>query len=149
MKPRSHQFFKAAFVAAIMIFSINQALADDAMEPKHKVVIQVSSNDPQTQTLALNNVVNLQKHYGIDNVTVELVAYGPGLSILTKKSKESARVASLAMQDIRFSACHNTMEAIKKKTGKMPVLTKGVQVVPGGVVRISELQEQGYSYIRP
>jgi intracellular sulfur oxidation DsrE/DsrF family protein len=68
---------------------------------------------------------------------------------LTPKNKEKSRVESLAMQDITFSACANTMAAIEKKTGKKVVLDKGVGVVPGGVVRISELQEQGYSYIRP
>jgi uncharacterized protein len=146
---RINTFFKAVFMAAVLIFSINQAMAADSMEPKHRIVIQVSSSDPGTQKLALNNVVNLQKHYGMDNVKIELVAYGPGLSILTPKSKEKSRVESLAMQDITFSACANTMKHIEKKTGKKPVLDKGVGVVPGGVVRISELQEQGYSYIRP
>jgi hypothetical protein len=149
MNQKSHQFFKAAFMAAVLVFSITQVWAADSMEPKHRIVIQVSSSDAQTQKLALNNVVNLQKHYGIDNVKIELVAYGPGLSILTPKNKEKSRVESLAMQDITFSACANTMAAIEKKTGKKVVLDKGVGVVPGGVVRISELQEEGYSYIRP
>ena len=40
-------------------------------------------------------------------------------------------------------------ERFAKKTGKEPKLAEGVGVVPGGVIRIMELQEQGYSYIRP
>ncbi len=116
---------------------------------KHKLVIQVSSADPLIQKIALNNAVNVQKAYGMDNVKVEVVAYGPGLSLLTKKNKQSARIKSLAMQDITFSACNNTMKKVAKKTGKMPVLTEGVKIVPAGVTRIIELQEQGYSYIRP
>jgi hypothetical protein len=56
---------------------------------EHKVVIQVSSDDPQTQKVALNNALNLQKAYGMDNVQVEVVAYGPGLSIFTGKSPKS------------------------------------------------------------
>lgn len=116
----------------------------------HKVVIQVSTADPLTQKIALNNAVNLQKHYGVDNVVVEIVAYGPGLGMLTPKDKkQAARVKSLAMQNITFSACGNTMKKIKKKKGKMPKLIEGVKVVPAGVVRIMELQEQGYSYVRP
>ena len=120
--------------------------AEDAM---HKIVIQVSTNDPVVQTIALNNAVNLQKHYGIDNVAVEIVAYGPGLGLLTKKSKQADRVESLAMQDITFSACGNTMKKVAKKSGKMPVLLEGVQEVTAGVARIMELQEQGYAYVRP
>lgn len=120
-----------------------------AMEGGHKVVIQVSDDDARAQTIAMNNAVNLQKHYGMDNVKVEIVAYGPGLSMLIGGGKQSQRVESLAMQDITFSACGNTMARIEKKDGKPVVLSKGVQVVPAGVARIMELQEEGYSYIRP
>ena len=122
------------------------AFADNTV---HKVVIQVSSADPATQTLALNNAANLQKELGMDNVVIEVVAYGPGLTMLTKQSEQSTRVESLAMQDIAFSACGNTMKAMAKKTGKEPVLSEGVNVVPAGVGRIMELEEKGYSYIRP
>ncbi len=116
---------------------------------QHKVVIQVSSDDKATRTLALNNAANLQELYGIDNITVEIVAYGAGLGILTADYEDATRVKSLAMQNITFSACGNTMKKIAKKSGKEPVLTEGVQVVKAGVGQIIELQEQGYSYIRP
>ena len=115
----------------------------------HKVVIQVSTDDPRTQTIALNNAVNLQKALGQDNVQIEIVAYGPGLGMLTSNSKEGQRVTSLAMQDIQFSACGNTMKGIEKKTGKMPALLEGVTVVEAGVLRLMELQERGYAYVRP
>lgn len=123
------------------------AVSDDG--PAHKLVIQVSSADPVTHKIALNNAVNMQKAYGMDNIAVEVVAYGPGLTMLTDKSTQSQRVASLAMQDITFSACGNTMKKVAKKSGTMPVLIDGVQVVPAGVQRIMELQEGGYAYIRP
>lgn len=143
----------AIAVASGVLMGLNAVTAPSALAeefgPKHKIVFQVSTKDPLTQKIALNNAVNIQKHYGIDNVAVEIVAYGPGLSLLTPKSEEAARVKSLAAQDIRFSACNNTMKNIEKKTGKMPKLTDGVEVVPAGVARIVELQEQGYSYIRP
>ena len=130
---------------ATLIF-VGNALADD---PEHKIVIQVSTDDQRTQKIAMNNAVNLQKHYGIDNVAVEIVAYGPGLGMLTKKSKSADRVESLAMSDITFSACGNTMAKVAEKSGKMPVLLEGVQQVAAGVVRIMELQEEGYAYVRP
>ena len=116
---------------------------------KHKVVIQVSTDDPRIQKIALSNAVNVQKLLGMDNVIVEIVAYGPGLGMLTTKSKQAIRVKSLALQNITFSACENTMAIIEKKTGKKPALTEGVTKVKAGVARIKELQEQGYSYIRP
>lgn len=115
----------------------------------HQVVIQVSTDDAQVQRMALNNATNLQKKFGIDNVQIEIVAYGPGLSLLTAKSAYPQRVTSMVMQGIRFSACHNTMEGIKRKTGHLPDLLEGVKVVPSGTARIVTLQEQGYAYIRP
>ncbi len=121
-------------------------------EGKHKVVIQVSSADQKTQAIAMNNAVNVQKHYGVDNVEIELVAYGPGLSMLSKNGKHNQRVSSLAQQEIRFTACANTMAEIEeqgKKLGKKLELIGGVEVVPAGVARIMELQQQGYAYIRP
>jgi len=115
----------------------------------HKVVIQVSTDEPRTQKIALNNAVNLQKLYGVDNVEIEIVAYGPGLGMLTKKNPNSKRISSLALSDITFSACMNTMAKVKKKTGHDAILTDGVGKVQAGVARIIELQEEGYSYIRP
>ena len=116
---------------------------------KNKIVIQVSTDDPRTQKIALNNAVNMQKLYGIDNIDIEIVAYGPGLGLLTNKSTQASRVTSLAMQDITFSACGNTMEKVAEKTGKMPELLEGVGQVTAGVARIMELQQQGYAYVRP
>lgn len=132
-----------------LILVLGAAQSSFAADKKHKVVIQVSTDDARTQKIALNNAVNLQKLMGIDNVEIEIVAYGPGLGLLTPKSKEAARVKSLALQDITFSACGNTMTKVEKKTGKKVKLTEGVKVVEAGVARIMELQEQGYSYIRP
>ena len=120
-----------------------------AFAADHKLVIQVSTDDARTQAIALNNAVNLQKELGMDNVTIEIVAYGPGLGMLTTNSKQADRVKSLAMQNITFSACGNTMAKIEKKTGKKPQLVEGVGTVTAGVSRIMSLQEEGYSYIRP
>ncbi|WP_245929733.1 DsrE family protein [Leucothrix pacifica] len=143
-----------ALALAFLIHSISVADShakddSDAEEVRHRLVIQVSTDDPRTQTIALNNAVNLQKHYGIDNIDIEIVAYGPGLGMLTEKSSVMDRVSSLSLQEVAFSACGNTMQTIEKKTGVAPKLIEGVGTVQAGVARIMELQEQGYSYIRP
>lgn len=135
-------------LSILMVFAIgaSTSYADDV----HKVVIQVSTADPLVQKIAINNAVNIQKALGAGNVEIEIVAYGPGLSIMTPKNKQATRVKSLAVDDdISFSACNNTMQKIKKKKGKLPKLVEGVKVVPSGVVRVIELQEKGYAYIRP
>ena len=139
-----------AVAAFLLILSgglpVATALAD---EVAHKVVIQVSTDDERTQKIALNNAVNIQKSLGVDDVRIEIVAYGPGLGIMTMAGKQSQRVADLALQDITFSACNNTIKKITKKKGAAPKLVEGVGIVDSGAVRIIELQQQGYAYIRP
>lgn len=140
---------RTLFVAALFMLLSAPVTAAEFSEPKYKVVIQVSDDNARTQNIAMNNAVNLQKHYGMDNVAVEIVAYGPGLSMLIAGGKQSQRVESLAKQDIVFSACGNTMKRIEQKDGKAVMLSQGVQVVPAGVSRIIELQADGYGYVRP
>lgn len=139
------KFWLGFVVAAVIALGI----ANADMNNEHKVVIQVSTGDEKVQNMALNNAANLQKEYGIDNITIEIVAYGPGVSLLTKQSTQATRVESLALQEITFSACGNTLKAIEKKKGKKPELLQGVGVVNAGVGRIMEAQEQGYAYVRP
>jgi hypothetical protein len=138
--------FLLLMLSSMLMFSA-QLSADS--HTKNKLVIQVSTDDPRTQKIALNNAVNLQKLYGMDNIQIEIVAYGPGLGLMTTKSGQASRVTSLAMQDITFSACGNTMKKVAEKSGKMPELLEGVGQVTAGVARIMELQQQGYAYIRP
>ena len=144
-----NQSIKTFFVLAMGAMLVFSAAINADTHTKNKIVIQVSTDDPRTQKIALNNAVNMQKLYGIDNIDIEIVAYGPGLGLLTKKSTQASRVTSLAMQDITFSACGNTMDKVAKKTGKMPELLEGVGQVTAGVARIMELQQQGYAYVRP
>jgi len=130
-------------------FFIVSLYTTSALAADHKVVIQISSKDPLTQKIVLNNAVNLQKHYGMDNIDIEVVAYGPGLGIMTPKNPQGKRIASLSQSNIKFSACGNTIKKITKKKGKAPKLVDGVKVVPAGAAYIIELQEKGYAYIRP
>lgn len=115
----------------------------------HKIVFQVNSADDATRNMALGNAAHVREEFGAENVHVVVVAYGPGLKMLTQKSAQADMIESLMMQDIDFNACGNTMKKMTKKSGKEPVLVSGVEVVPSGVGRIVELQEQGYVYIRP
>lgn len=145
-----HQLSSALLLCFLAIVMASAATAAATGESGvHKVVIQVSTGDAQVQRMALNNAANLQERFGADNVQIEIVTYGPGLGLVTAKRENSARVERMAMEGIRFSACHNTMEGIKRKTGHLPDLSDGVQVVPSGIARIVILQEQGYAYVRP
>lgn len=114
-----------------------------------EVVIQVSVNDPTYWNLVLNNAQNLLDYFGQENVRVVVVAYGPGLPMLLKNSPAASRIESEDSEGVEFDACHNTMEAMARKIGHMPLLVQQAVVVPAGVVRIMQLEHAGFAYIRP
>ena len=115
----------------------------------HNMVIQLSEDDEKVANLALNNAVNVQKEVGIDEINIEVVAYGPGLKMLVKGSPVAQRIKDLSVQNISFAACGNTAKKWEKDTGVKVELTEGAHMVPAGVVRILELEKHGYGYIRP
>ena len=62
-----------------------------------KVVLHVNQNDPAIMNLALNNAQNVASHYKVAGqpVTIEVVAYGPGLHMLrADTSPIKSRLAS-------------------------------------------------------
>jgi intracellular sulfur oxidation DsrE/DsrF family protein len=48
-----------------------------------------------------------------------------------------------------FSACGNTLNAQTKQEGKEITLVPEARIVPAGIARIMELQEQHWTYVRP
>jgi uncharacterized protein len=109
-------------------------------------VLQVSDNDPAKWNLALNNAQNMQQALGKDKVTIEIVAYGPGLNMLKASSKVAARLNAALDNSVELAACATTMK--KMKLTKADLLG-GATVVPGGVIEIMKRQSEGWSYIRP
>jgi intracellular sulfur oxidation DsrE/DsrF family protein len=139
---------KRALSSLIILLTLSTLTIPAYAEDVHKLVIQISSDDIRAQKTALANIVNVQKHYGMDNIEIEVVAFGPGYRMLTQQSPFASRISSLTMQDITFTACMNTMLSVKEKTGFMPKLIEGVTTTQAGVPHIIELQEKGYSYIK-
>jgi intracellular sulfur oxidation DsrE/DsrF family protein len=122
----------------------------------HRLVIQVDQNDPAVMNLALNNATNVIEYYRAkgEDVSVDVVTYGPGLHMLRDDtSPVKDRIKSLKdltfPSKIQFSACNNTKEGMEKKEGHPINVLSDAVVVPSGVVRLMELQEKGWSYLRP
>ena len=144
-------------LATVALMSMVFASAGPAADGKpHRIAIQVDQNDPQVMNLALNNATNVIETFRDRNedVEVDIVTYGPGLHMLrADTSPVQDRIKSLKNlafpSKIQFSACNNTKEGMEKKEGHpIPVMSEAV-LVPSGVVRLMELQEKGWSYLRP
>jgi len=136
---------KALLVAAATSVA---AISAHASEGK-KIVLQISDDSPEKQTLVLNVANNLEKLYGQGKSQIEIVAFGPGLKLLLKDNSNAERIQGLSMEGVQFSACGNTIKGMTKKTGHAPVLNPNAKVVDAGIARIVDLTEQGYTLVRP
>lgn len=144
-----------AVVLALAGMSVAATAAEKAKE--HRIVVQVDQDDPAVMNLVLNNVQNMLEYYNGkgEPAKVEVVAFGPGLTMLRDdKSPVKERLMRLAKDgsfpsNLQFSACHNTMMGMEKREGHPIPIVSAAKVVPSGVVRISELQEEGWTYLRP
>jgi intracellular sulfur oxidation DsrE/DsrF family protein len=97
---------------------------------------------------------NIQNHYdgvgGPDKVTIALVVHGPALKAfhaLAATPDVSERVQKFSKLGTKLNACGNTMKA--QKVTLKDLLPGFVEASEGGVVKLAELQSEGYVYLRP
>jgi intracellular sulfur oxidation DsrE/DsrF family protein len=144
-------------LASVALMSMALASTGLAADGKtHRIAIQVDQNDPQVMNLALNNATNVIEYYRARNedVDVDIVTYGPGLHMLRADTSpvqdRIKRLKEMAFPGkIQFSACNNTKQGMEKTEGHAISILPDATIVPSGVVRLMELQEQGWSYVRP
>ena len=168
MRGIHHSARALAAVTALLVFAptpgqavgepkqpAKQGLKRPAADKKaHNLVLQVNVNDPATMNLALNNATNVAQYYKDrgEKVAIEVVTFGPGLHMLRDDtSPVKARIETLALStpEISFKACGNTQQNMQKAESKNISLIPQAQVVSSGVVRVMELQEKGWTYVRP
>lgn len=122
----------------------------------HRIAVHVGSADPVMMHVALNNMTAAAEFYAAENqaVAIELVANGPGYTMLRADTSPVKRhIAELHARFpfVVFSACQRSREGAARAEGKtaqeIPEVPEASDV-PAGIVRLSELQEQGWSYLR-
>ncbi len=137
------------FLSALVTGFQAQAAEDDKPFAEERIVLQISDPDPFKQTLVLNVATNLIKHYGQDKVDIEIVAFGPGLRLLFNDNVNTGRIKGLSSSGVKFAACKNTIAGMTKKLGHTPELNPLAVPVSAGVVRIIDLENQGFKLIKP
>ena len=135
--------------AAAPVAHAQQPPLQDKPFAEHKVVLQLSDNDPRKQGLVLSVTSNLMKHYDPDKVAIEVVAFGPGIDLLFTGNERRKQVESLVAQGVRFDICLNTVDTIERETGKRPEFIPAATPVQVGVGQILFLAENGYTVVRP
>jgi intracellular sulfur oxidation DsrE/DsrF family protein len=126
-----------------------QAPLQDKPFAEHKIVLQLSDNDPKKQGLVISVANNLMKFYDPDKVAVEIVAFGPGIELLRPENPNRKLVESLVAQGARVDVCLNTVDTIERDTGKRPEYIAAATPVQVGVAQILFLTENGYTLVKP
>ncbi|MFO7809175.1 hypothetical protein [Guyparkeria sp.] len=114
------------------------------------LVLQITESDLQRQNLVLNVASNVMKaRGGPDQIDVEVVAFGPGISMLFANNVHAQRIESMAQSGVRFSACKNSIENAAKKLEREPEINPAAEPVDAGIARILDLVDAGYVLVRP
>jgi intracellular sulfur oxidation DsrE/DsrF family protein len=155
--PATHQVRVATKAATSQSRAQSSLPARARSEPSskaHRLILQVNTNDAAAMNLALNNATNVTQYYKElgEKVKIEVITFGPGLHMLRDDtSPVKARLDELALStpEISFKACGNTQEKMNKAENKDIPIVPHAEIVKSGVVRVMELQEQGWSYVKP
>jgi uncharacterized protein len=120
----------------------------------HRLALHVDQNDAMVMGMALGNAANAASYFAEHGapIAIELVAYGPGLHMLradTSPVKDRLAEIHQKLPQMVFSGCNNTLQAMKRAEGKDIALLPVARIVPAGIVRLIELQEQHFSYVKP
>jgi uncharacterized protein len=141
--------------AAAQVSTGTAQLSKGAVAAKpHRLILQVNSNEPAMMNLALNNATNVVQYYKDlgENVHIDVVTFGPGLHMLrddTSPVKARIKAISESTPSISFEACSNTRENMGRAESKEIPLISEARIVKSGVVRVMELQENGWTYVKP
>ncbi|MEW6639331.1 MAG: DsrE family protein [Pseudomonadota bacterium] len=131
-----------------------EAATEVVRSKTHRIAFQVNSEDPTTMRHAITNALNAAKGYGEKNepVAIEIVAYGPGVHMFradTSPVRDLLQLLRATVPGVVLSVCGNTRMLMERAEGHPLSFVDGAQVVPAGIVRLTELQEAGWTYIRP
>ena len=137
--------------AALLIAGYTATLAEGGV---HRLALQISDNDPQKMNTVLNVAANVVRHYSSkgEEAEVKIVAFNAGLHMLrSDTSPVQKRIKSFgeSVPNVTFHACNNTIQGMAKKEGKEPPILPVAEIVPAGVVTLMELNEAGWTIIRP
>jgi uncharacterized protein len=131
--------------------ALSRAGAATEMPASSKLKVVYHLNDLDKVNFVLGNI---QHHFdgvgGPDNVTIALVIHGQALKAFHAASANpdvTKRVGQFSKAGLEMAACGNTMKSQHVTVNDL--LPGFVAANKGGVVRIAELQSQGYLYLRP
>jgi uncharacterized protein len=146
--------FRVLAAAAVTVPLTGRKVAAEGERKIHRLALHVDQNDADIMKLALGNARNAYNFYKQrgEEVAIEIVTYSHGVHMLrddTSPVKQEIRDLRAQVPQVAFAACNNTKNAMEKREGKPVPIIAEATIVPAGVVRLMELQDAGYAYVKP
>lgn len=155
-------FFVAAVLGPRPVFAAEAAAADPGVA---KVVWHVDFGSPRRLSAMIQNVNNMVTTYqeNLQDYDVRIVFLASGIRFVTEdplrntpfaedkalKERRAELIQRLRqlreLHNVKLELCELTREAIGLRKDKV---IEGVEPVRSGVVRIAELQGQGFAYLK-
>lgn len=152
LRRRIFLVFLAIGLAGLVGVSTAQAAGDGV----HRLALQISDDDPQKMNTVLNVAANVSRYYSSrgEQLDVQVVAFNKGLHMFRgdtspDKIQKRLQIFAESMPNVTFKGCGVTYAGMTKKEGKEPPIMSFVEIVPAGVVRLIELDEAGWTIVRP
>ncbi|MDE2088443.1 MAG: DsrE family protein [Gammaproteobacteria bacterium] len=150
---RLKRFYGLPF-AVIMMLIVFSALpvGVQAAGPAHpwnhgplKVLLEVDGADQASWHTAIAVSKHALHTLGVDNVKLEIIAWGPGVRMMLKSSPYAADVRSLSMYGVRFVVCHTNLKVMHIPLSE---LEPGVQLVPDFLVEVARRHQEGWLQLK-
>ena len=157
--------FGLGLASLFVLLSVIAAMPTSAAAEGAKVVYHADFADPRRFSAMLTSINNMVTYYQNELIDydVRIVFVAHGMRFLTddklegtpfaedaemaeRRQNNAGRLNALrSVQDVKLELCEITRSQVGLAQDK---LYEGVTSVPSGVVRIAELQDQGFAYIK-
>jgi intracellular sulfur oxidation DsrE/DsrF family protein len=157
--------FKQLLMAVLLVASFGSSVAMAEEDEVSKVVYHADFADPRRFSAMLTSINNMVTYYQNEMIEydVRIVFVAHGIRFVTsdklektpfvedkamaeRRESNTGRLSTLnSVQEVKLELCDITRSGIGLDKSK---LLEGVESVPSGVVRIAELQSQGFAYIK-
>ena len=141
----------SAVTAFGAVFAASRATAATEAPAGGKLKVVYHLSDLDKVNFVIGNIQNhLDGVGGPENVTIALVVHGQALKAFHSAAANpdlSRHVGQFSKAGLELAACGNTMKS--QNVTLKDLLPGFISADRGGVVRLAELQSQGYLYLRP
>ncbi|MFB6209022.1 MAG: DsrE family protein [Candidatus Nanohaloarchaea archaeon] len=110
-----------------------------------KTVFHLSSSDKSKHGEVIGNIQNLIEDETVETEEIAVLMNAEGISMALEDSEAAEHIQDLP-EKVKFYLCSNSVENMG---GEEEDFIDRAELVSSGVGKLTELQDEGYSYIRP